>query len=166
MGAWKDTRFNLQSRLSKINYLTPTLIFESFSTVEREVRLEWHKSHLLKGLTYLWTHSFRKRSFNTLQEAKDFYEGFCHTFTIVTYALFGVCLAAFEEKGMDVGDKLLRSTAVCFVTELKEWREIYSNKLEPFLLCESTPFSENFHVGSLEMNPRVLNVHSPSHNFP
>lgn len=129
MGAWTDTRLNLQSRLSKINYLSPTLIFESFSTVEQEVRLEWRKSHLLKGLTYLWMQSFRKRVFNTLQEVKDFYEGFCHTFTMVTYSLFGVCLAAFEEKGMDVDEKLLRSTAVGFVTELKEWREIYSNKL-------------------------------------
>lgn len=156
----------MQSRLSKINYLSPTLIFESFATVEREIRLEWKKSHLLKGLTFLWVHSFRKRNFGTLQEAKDFYEGFCHTFTIVTYALFEVCLVAFEEKGIDVGEKLLRNTAVGFVTELKEWKEVYSNKLEPLLLCECTPFSENFHVGSIEMNPRVLDVKSPSHNFP
>ena len=87
--------------------------------MEREVRVEWRKNHLLKGFTYLWTHSFLKHTFATLEEAKNFYEGFCQTFANVSLALFKVCLAPMEDKEVDVRGKLLRSTAVSAVTELK-----------------------------------------------
>lgn len=50
---------NLQSRLTKISYLEPTLSFEPFSAIEKEIRVEWRKNHLLKGLTYIWAHLFR-----------------------------------------------------------------------------------------------------------
>lgn len=110
---------NLQSRLSKINYLSPTLLFESFAAVEREVRVEWRKNHLLKAFTYLWTHFFRKHTFASLQEAREFYDGFCHTFANVSFALFSVCLAPMEDEGAEVRTKILRSTAVSTVTELK-----------------------------------------------
>ena len=34
-GEWREIRLNLQSRLSKINYLNPTLVFESFAAVQK-----------------------------------------------------------------------------------------------------------------------------------
>lgn len=56
---WKEARMNLQSRLTKISYLEPTLSFEPFAAIEKEIRVEWRKNHLLKGLTYIWAHLFR-----------------------------------------------------------------------------------------------------------
>lgn len=70
---WKEIRLNVQSRLSKISYMAPTLAFESFAAVEKEVLLEWRKNRLLKGLAYLWAHSFRVLPLPTLAEAKAFY---------------------------------------------------------------------------------------------
>ena len=112
-------RLNMQSRLSKISYLEQTLVFESFSGIEKEVKQEWKRNNLLRGLTYLWSHSFRKRSFASLAEAALFYEGYCHTFANLSQTLFAVSLAVLAEKGADVQAKLLRNTAVCMVTELK-----------------------------------------------
>ena len=38
------------------------------------------------------------------------------------------------EKGIDVTHKLYIQTAVTFVTQLKEWNEIYQNKIAYFLV--------------------------------
>ena len=65
-GEWKEMRMDLQSRLSRMSYLFPTLVFESYSKVEGEARLEWRKNKLLKGFTHLWIHAFKTYHFNNL----------------------------------------------------------------------------------------------------
>lgn len=36
---WKEARMNMQSRLTKISYLEPTLSFEPFAAIEKEIRV-------------------------------------------------------------------------------------------------------------------------------
>lgn len=56
--------------MTKISYLEPTLAFEAFSSIESEVKTEWKKNHILKGLLFFWGHNFRNTLFSSLAEVK------------------------------------------------------------------------------------------------
>jgi hypothetical protein len=64
---WKDLRPSIGSRLTKLKYLLPSLLGESYGRIELEILQEWKKNSLLHGLQYLWSHVFSTHPFSGSQ---------------------------------------------------------------------------------------------------
>ena len=63
---WKDLRLQITSRINKLKYLEPSLLNQSYSTIEKQILVEWKKNPLLHGFQLLANHSFITESFSSI----------------------------------------------------------------------------------------------------
>ena len=60
---WTSLKMNLSSRLNKLHYLCPSLVNQTFGTLQKEILLEWKKNTFLQGFLLLSSYTFSSHKF-------------------------------------------------------------------------------------------------------
>jgi hypothetical protein len=149
-----------------MEYLQPSLINESFGTIEKEILVEWKKNPLLHGFQLLTNYTFSSANFENLQDIQHFYNLVRSIVAQLSFLLFQPSLIKLTQQKFPLEDKLYSYTAVTVITASKEWPLIAEKVIKPHFFKSSPSFSENYDLRELNARPELIDLESPKPLFP